>query len=359
MNIRLTLAKIQGVSLKEKITFTRNLALIVKAGLSLPQGLEVLAKETSSPLLKLILADVKGEVARGNAFSESLARYPRAFNPFYTNMVKTGEASGTLDSILYSLAIHMEKEKALRSKVTSALIYPAVILVVMSIVLTAMMVFVVPRLTAVFQSFNAQLPITTRAMIALSNFIVAHFILLLVLIVGMLVGIWFFFGRMRPGKIALSWITLHIPVFRILTKKINTARTARALQTLIKSGLPILEALSITSEVLQNHFYKEMLLDAKKGVEKGKALHDVLASYGHLYPPLAAQLVAIGEQTGSLDLVLTDLADFYEEEVDNVTKNLSSIIEPLLMLIIGAAVGFLAISMLQPIYTLTNSVGTQ
>lgn len=358
MDIRLTLAKIQGVSLKDKITFTRNLALVIKAGLSLPQGIEILSQETSSPFLKYILGQVETAVTKGTEFSQSLKAYPTVFSPFYVSMLKTAESSGTMDEILVNLATHMEKERALRSKVISALIYPAVILVVMTIVLIAMMVFVVPRLTNVFNSFKAELPITTRALIVFSNFLINHYVILLLAFFGTIVALWFFFRRVRRGKILLSWFILHTPIFGRLSKKINTARTARTLQTLVKSGVSILEALSITSEVLQNHFYKEALIDAKKGVEKGKTLHEVLASYRNLFPPLAAQLVAVGEQTGSIDLVLTDLADFYEEEVDAATKNLSSIIEPVLMIIIGTAVGFLAISMLQPIYTLTQSVST-
>ncbi len=359
MNIRLTLAKIQGVSLKDKITFTRNLALVVKAGLSLPQGIEILSQETSSSFLKYILGQVKTAVTKGTEFSQSLNAYPTVFSQFYVSMLKTGESSGTMDEVLSSLAIHMEKERALRSKVVGALIYPAVIVVVMGIVLIAMMVFVVPRLTIVFDSFKAELPITTRALIAFSNFLINHYLLLPISVFGSLIALWFFFRRVKRGKITLSWLILHTPVFGKISKKVNTARTARTLQTLVKSGVSILEALSITSEVLQNHFYKQALLEAKKAVEKGKALHEVLASYRHLYPPLAAQLVAVGEQTGSIDLVLTDLAEFYEEEVDAITKNLSSIIEPVLMVIIGSAVGFLAISMLQPIYSLTQSVGSQ
>jgi len=350
-------ARIKGVSLVQKVMFTRNLALVVKAGMSLPQGLDALSKESDSPLLKLILGEIKIDVNQGKEFSQALTKYTNVFDPFYISMVKTGEASGSLEEVLSSLATHMEKDRALRSKVISALIYPAVILVVMTLVLFAMMVFVVPRLTQVFASFNAKLPITTRLLIATSNFMVDHVVLLLVGIVVGIIGLWYFFRRTAKGKVMLDWFILHTPVFKTLSRKINTARIARTLQTLVKSGIPILSALNITHDVVQNSYYQEMLLAARRGVEKGKSLNEILKEYPKLYPPLATQLITVGEETGALDLVLTDLAEFYEQEVDTITKNLSSIIEPVLMVLIGSAVGFLAISMLQPIYSLTSSIG--
>lgn len=351
------ISRIRGVSLVHKMMFTRNLALVVKAGMSLPQGLDALSKESDSPLLKIILGEIKIDINQGKEFSQALSKHANIFDPFYISMVKTGETSGSLEEVLNNLATHMEKDRALRSKVISALIYPAMIMVVMFLVLFAMMVFVVPRLTQVFASFNAKLPITTRLLIGTSNFMVDHTVALLVGIAVGIIGLWYFFRRTHKGKVVLDWLILHMPVFKTLAKKINTARIARTMQTLIKSGIPILSALNITRDVIQNFYYQEMLLAAHRGVEKGKPLNEILKEYPKLYPPLATQLITVGEQTGALDLVLTDLAEFYEQEVDNITKNLSSIIEPALMVLIGSAVGFLAISMLQPIYSLTSSIG--
>lgn len=357
MDLNTITAHIRGVSLTEKVIFTRNLSLIVKAGMSLPEGLEVLSRETSSPLLGLIVNRMKNEVNQGKEFSVALGKYPRVFNSFYVSMIHTGETSGTLEETLRNLAVHMEKERALRSKVVSALTYPAVILFVMIVVIIAMMMFVVPRLTTVFENFNAELPVTTKALIAFSNFMTNYFFFVLIGLVGITMLGWYFFTRVTRGQIMLNWVVLHTPVFKGLSKKINAARIARTLQTLVTSGESILNALVITEDVLQNHYYKRMIAEARKQLEKGKSLNEIFKKYPHLYPPLASQLIAVGEQTGSLDIVLEDLANFYEEEVDNVTKNLSSIIEPLLMLLIGSGVGLLALSLLQPIYSLTSQVG--
>lgn len=356
MDLQTIITHTKGVSLTDRVTFTRNLSLIVKAGMSLPEGLEVLSRESSSPLLGMIIKKIKTDVMQGKEFSTALSPYPRVFTSFYVSMIKAGETSGTLEKVLKNLAVHMEKERSLRSKVIGALTYPAVIFLVMVVVIIAMMVFVVPRLMTVFQNFNAELPLTTKLLIALSNFIVNHYLVLLFVVIAFITACWYFFCRVSKGKIALSWIVLHLPVCNRIVKKVNTARIARTLETLIKSGISILNALVITGDVLQNHFYKKMIGEARKEIEKGKSINEVFKKYPHLYPPLAAQLIAVGEETGSLDLVLTDLADFYEEEVDNLTKNLSSIIEPLMMLIIGSAVGLLAISLLQPIYSITSQV---
>lgn len=356
MNLSTLRAHIQGISLAEKVNFTRNLSLIIKAGMSLPQGLDILAKETTSALLGRVIDDIRGEVIQGKEFSEALKKHPSAFNQFYINMVKTGEVSGTLEKVLQNLANHLEKERALRSKVVGALLYPVIILGFMGLVLTVMMVFVIPRLITVFESFHVPLPLTTRILIATSRFLSNHSIIFFGSLAAIITAIWYFFTRTRQGKYLLDWILLHTPGFRNLTQKINAARIARTLQTLIKSGVSILEALSIVNDILENHYYKHMIQQARLEVEKGKPLHEILTSYPTLYPRLAGQLVAVGEETGSLELVLEELAEFYEGEVDTITKNLSSIMEPVVMIIIGSMVGLLAISVLQPIYSLTSGI---
>lgn len=356
MDVKLSFAKIRGVSLTEKVTFTRNLALIVKAGMSLPEGLEILSRESSSPFFSLIIGQIKKDVIQGKEFSFALARYPRVFNAFYISMVKTGEVSGSLEGILKNLATHMEKERELRSKIIGALIYPGIIVSVMLLVIIGTMTFVVPRLTEVFQNFNATLPLSTRILIAASNAMSNHFLLFIGSTIGFILLIWYTFFQTQRGKIAFSWLILHLPPFNNITKKLNTARIARTMQTLVKSGVAILDALTITADVLQNHYYKTMILEARKQVEKGKQLNEILRAYPALYPPLATQLIAVGEQTGALELVLADLADFYEDAIDTITKNLSSVIEPVLMIIIGTLVGLLAISLLQPIYSLTSQI---
>ncbi|MBI3335118.1 MAG: type II secretion system F family protein [Candidatus Portnoybacteria bacterium] len=356
LDIHSIIAKVKGVSLKEKIIFTRNLALIIRAGMSLPQGLETLSIQTSSPMLKMIIGQIKEAVIKGKDFSGALALYQNIFTNFYISMVKTGEASGNLEKVLENLAVSMEKERSLRSKIVGALIYPSVIVVLMVVVVIIMMVFIIPRLTQVFRDFNAKLPLMTRVIIAISEFLSAHFFLLVAFLIGVPLALWYFFFRVPKGRVAFSWLTLHIPVFNALVKKVNTARIARTLQTLISSGVPIVKSLEITSEVLQNHYYRAMLSKAQDEVVKGKLLSDIFKEYPNLYPAVGTQLIAVGEETGALDQILKDTADFYEEEVDEATKNLSSLVEPVLMIIIGVGVGILALSILQPIYSISSSI---
>ena len=358
MSYQLTplIATIKGASLKDKLLFTKNLSLIIKAGMPLPRGLELLSLQVTSPLFQWVIAQIKNEVIKGKEFSEALSAYPHLFSPFYISMVKSGEASGTLEEALKHVAAHMEKERALRSKVLGALTYPAIVLAVMIIVIIVMMVFAVPKLTAVFKDFNVELPLMTRIVIGLSDFMVHNLLLLFLVTIGSFVVGWYFLFRIKGGRVLASWLALHIPLVATLTKKLNSARIARTLQTLISSGVPILKALSISAQVVQNHFYRAMLLEAGREVEKGKQLNEILKRYPGLYQPVTSGLVAIGEETGSLDVILKDLATFYEDEIDNMTKNLSSTVEPLLMVVIGVIVGFFAIAMLTPIYTLTSSI---
>lgn len=356
MNYREIVAKIKGVSLKEKIIFTRNLALIIRAGMSLPQGLETLSIQTSSPMLKMVIGQIKEAVTKGKDFSGALGLYPHIFTNFYISMVKTGEASGNLEKVLENLAVSMEKGRSLRSKIIGALIYPSVIVALMVVVVIIMMVFIIPRLTQVFRDFDVELPLMTRIIIGISEFLSANILLLLAFLILVPSSLWYFFFKVAKGRIAFSWLTLHIPVFSALVKKVNTARIARTLQSLISSGVPIVEALKITSEVLQNHYHRAMLDQAQQEVGKGKLLSDIFKEYPHLYPAVGTQLIAVGEETGALDQILKDTADFYEEEVDEATKNLSSLVEPVLMIIIGLGVGILALSILQPIYSISTSI---
>lgn len=356
MDIKHILSHINGVSLKAKTTFTRSLALIVKSGMSLPQGLEILAEQTGSSLLKQTVREIKNAVTKGESFAETLRTYPGVFSTFYVSMVKTGEVSGNLERVLNDLAIYLEKERALRSRVLGALIYPAVIFFVMLAVITLMMIVVVPRLATVFAEFDAQLPKTTLIIIAVSKIVTNYALVALPTVLILAVGAWYTVNRTKQGKHAFDWLVLHVPVCALLSSKINSARISRALQILITSGVPIVEALTITSEVVKNSFYQDALKKAAKEIEGGRELNAILAEDKKLFTPLMTELIAIGQETGSLDVILGELADSYEDEVERITKNLPSLIEPALMIFIGSTVGFLAISMLQPIYTLTNAI---
>ncbi len=356
MTFKKIVARIKGSKLKERINFTRNLALIIKAGMSLPQGLATLSAQTESPLLKEALAEIITSVNKGKNFSEALEPYPSLFNDFYVNMVKTGEIGGSLEEVLNNLAQHMEKERTLRSRVLGALMYPTIILSVMLIIIIVMMIFVVPQLSKVFRDFHVALPFTTQLVIEISDFFANHAIVAISVIVLSIAIVWYFFLKTRVGGRIFAWISLKAPLINIMVKKINSARIARTLQGLIQAGLGIVQSLDVTRGVLKNIYYKEALHVTREEVEKGKTLHEIFSRYPKLFAPLMVQLIAVGEETGSLDVVLDQLATSYEEDIDTATKNLPSIIEPILMLLIGSGVGFFAVSMLQPIYSITNSI---
>lgn len=349
-------AAIKGVSLSDKIVFTKNLTLIIKAGMSLPQGLETLSRQTTSRALALATNDIRDAVNKGKNFSEALGAHPRIFDTFFVNVVKTGEASGNLDEVLEDLSAHMEKEKALRSRILSALMYPSVIFFVMVTVIILMMILVVPELAKVFADFRVELPKTTQFVIFASNLFANYFLVVLSVLLILVSAFWYGVKKTGPGKRALDWVILHMPVIGSLSKKINSARLARSLQTLIRAGVPIIQALDITSQVVKNSFYRQSLKETAKEIERGKQLHEILERYTLLFPPLVTELIAVGEETGSVEKILGELASSYEADVDKTTKNLPSIIEPLLMVFIGGTVGFFAVSMLQPIYTLSSSI---
>ena len=355
--IRQKINTLSGVPLKERIIFTRNLALMIRTGISLPKGLETLKDQTSNQKLKIIISNLEEQIKKGESFADSLKQYEKIFKQLYINMIKSGEVSGKLEKTLETLAVQMEKERKLRSQVIGALIYPLVILVVMIGIGIIMMVYAVPNLVQVFESFNAELPFSTRAIISISNFMSNYIFLLLFIIIIAIIGNWYFFLRTQSGKIARDWAILNIPLISSIAKKVNSARFSRTFHSLVVSGMSILESIEITKSVMGNYFYKKSLEQTKIDVEKGANLYLSFAKYPKLYPPIVTNLISVGEETGSLDIILIELAQFYEDDVANITKNLGSIIEPVLMVFIGSGVGFFAVSILQPIYSLTSSIG--
>ena len=345
----------QTVPLKEKMIFARNLSIMFASGLPVSKAVSNLALQAKSKIFKKILLDIFDEIQSGKSLSEGLAKYPNIFGELFINMVSVGEVSGNLDEVLKIIAIQLEKEHSLKSKVKGAMVYPAVILVVMFVIGIIMLTTVLPKLMAVFKDMNAELPATTKFIIAISDALRNH---------GLLVGTGFvvliiflqYFLRQKSGKIALSWVALKFPAFSPLVKQMNCARFARIYSSLLRSGVGAVEALKIISHTLTNYYYQKALLDSVNDVQKGFSLSKALADHGDIFPVLVSQIVQVGEETGKTEDVLLQLAEFYEEEVDQITKNLSAIIEPLLMVIIGSAVGFFAVAMLQPMYSMMDSI---
>lgn len=343
------------ISVSEKMVFSRNLAVMIDAGVSLGRAIDTLSKQTSNKKFKEILKSVSEEIKKGKTFNESLANHPKTFSFVFIAMVKAGEKTGNLSDSLKILSIQLKREYELKKRIKGALIYPFIIILVMVAVAILMMIYVVPNLVSVFKELNTELPISTKFFMKTSDLIINNgfyiFIILIVLILIILR-----FSKTREFKKNFSFVILRLPLISGIVKKVNTATTARTLASLIGSGVNILEALEVTEEVLQNVYYKQVLKEAREKIEKGEQMSKIFASYPNLYPEVMSEMTAVGEETGKISDMLSRIASFYEHEVAAQTKDLSTIIEPVLMIIVGAAVGFFAISMLQPMYGMMQNV---
>jgi type IV pilus assembly protein PilC len=325
------------------------------SGFSLHKGLETLIKQTENLGFKKIINDLVIKIKQGESFANALANYPKVFNNFYVSMVRVGEKGGTLVESLKILAQYIKKEHDFISKVRGAMVYPAVIIVAMIGVGILMMLVVMPKLTAMFEELNVSLPITTQILIAVSKFLTRYFYIGIIIAFALI-----FFSikslKTQKGKKAISFIFLKLPALNKIVKKMNCARFARSFCSLMQSGVSIVEALTISSQTVGNNFYQKALINASIEVKKGKKLQESLENSGNLFPVLVGQMIGVGEETGELSGIMEKLADFYEEEVTNVTNNLTAIIEPALMIFLGAVVAFFAISMIQPMYSMMEGL---
>jgi type IV pilus assembly protein PilC len=344
-----------GVSLTEKMFFVRNLRVMTIAGLPLPKALEALTKQTKNEKFKSALLKIREKIARGKTLSSALADYPDIFSEIFQSMVKVGEESGTLDQVLETLNMQMEKEHNLRSKIRGAMIYPAVIICAMIGVGILMLVTVIPTLGETFEELGIELPATTKAIIGLANFMTTKWQFI---IVGIAILVILFSQGIKNEEIkkVIDKLMLKIPVFSQIVRNSSSAYMLRTLSSLIKAGTPLPRSLEITSGILGNYYFKNAIAEGAKRVRKGEKLSEVLRGYKNVYPSVVVQMMAVGEETGETSEILGKLADFFEEEVSNTTKNLASIIEPFLMLIIGAAIGFFAVSMIQPMYSMLGAI---
>jgi len=338
-----------------KLMFAKNLKVMVSAGVSLPRALGILSNQIKNKSLRKALLKIKDQVLKGEAFSDSLKLYPEIFSDLFISMIRVGEETGTLEDVLEVLASHMEKDHQLRSKVKSALIYPAVILAVMLVIGAIMIIFVVPKLSEVFDELNVELPATTRAIISAGNFLAKFWYLMPVFL--MLAAFLFrAILKTKRGKYLYDTLMLKIPGISGLVKKTNSAYTMRTLSSLIFAGVPIVRSMEIASDTLNNSHYKEAMQQASEKIKKGSSLSESLKGSESIYPSLVMQMIEVGEETGETGEMLKKLAEFFEDEVSNATKNLSTIIEPALMIVIGAAVALFAVSIIQPIYGIMESM---
>jgi type IV pilus assembly protein PilC len=344
-----------GIPLSEKLFFTRNLKVMVSAGVSLPRAISSLSQQTKNKRFRAALEKISERIVKGERFSDTLSSFPQIFNEFYQNMIRVAEETGKLEDVLEILSRQMERENELKSKIKGAMIYPAVIVCVLIGVGILMLVVVVPKLIETFKELEVELPLTTKVVFFLGTFLEKNLLFVFISFV-ILIFIFFQFLKTRVGKRIFNRISLSLPIFSSLIKKSNSAATARSLSSLISAGVPLPRALEITANTLGNVFYKETLLTAAEKVKKGEKLSECLKPYQKIYPLTLISMVEVGEETGETSEVLSKIADFYESEVSDAARNLTSIIEPVLMLIVGALVGFFAISMVQPMYSMLQAI---
>lgn len=342
------------IKTKEKVVFTRQLATMINAGLPLVQALVTLGEQTQNKKFKEIILQISSDVEGGASLSESLSRFPDVFSKVYVSLIKSGEVSGTLDKVLGNLATQMEKDYSLISKVKSALYYPAFILIAMVVVVFLMMIYVIPQLKSLFVEVGAQLPFITRVLITISNIFVNFWYLMLSLFAGAIVGFRIYINTEKGRKMWDSF-KIQVPLLKELIKQIYMVRFSRTLGLLIQSGLSILEALDITSEVVGNVIYKEILQKVKGKVEVGENISDNLKEYEE-FPQMVPQMVAVGEDTGQIDDICLRLSNFYEDEVDATVKGLTSLLEPVLMVVMGIGIGLLVAAIIMPIYQLAQVI---
>jgi len=344
-----------GIPLSEKMFFTRNLKVMISAGVSLPKAILSLSEQTKNKKFKSALKKISEKIVKGEKFSDALSTFPQIFNEFYQNMIKVAEETGKLEEVLEILAKQMERENELKSKIKGAMIYPAVIVFALIGVGILMLVMVVPKLAETFKELGVELPMSTKIVIFLGTFLEKNFLILFLSLI-FLIFLFFQILKTKTGKRIFDKISLSLPIFSSLVKKTNSAFTARALSSLISAGVSLPRALEITANTLGNVFYKDALFACAEKVRKGGKLSESLKAYQKIYPLTLISMVEVGEETGETSEVLSKIAQFYENEVSDAAKNLASVIEPILMLIIGAVVGFFAISMVQPMYSMLGAI---
>jgi len=344
-----------GISSKEIAIFTRQFSVMIDAGLPLVQCLEILGSQQDNRTFQKILFAVRQDVESGSTLADALHKHPKAFDNLYCNMVAAGEAGGILDTILQRLSTYIEKIVKLRSAVRSALVYPVAVILIAIGVVWIILWKVIPTFATLFEGLGASLPLPTRITIALSNFIGAWWWLVFAAI-GSSVFLLYRYHKTYKGKRVLDGIMLKIPVLGTVMKKIAVARFCRTLGTLVSSGVPILEGLEITAKTSGNAILEDAIMATRASVEEGKTISEPLKAAA-IFPPMVVQMVAVGEQTGALETMLSKIADFYEDEVDEATANLLALLEPVMICFLGVVIGGIVISMYMPMFDLISKIG--
>jgi type IV pilus assembly protein PilC len=347
-----------GLTDKDLVVFTRQFGTMINAGLPLVQCLEILSTQSENKVLRETIGEVKIQVEAGSTFSDALRRHPKVFDDLYVNLVHAGEVGGLLDTILTRLAVYIEKAMKLKGQIKSAMIYPSAIMGVAAIVITVLMLFVIPIFAKMFLELSGGkvgLPGPTQVVIDASNFFIAYWYVILGIIVGTIVGIKKYYATVK-GRMVIDKLLLKLPVVGDLIRKASVAKFTRTLGTLLSSGVPLLDGLTICAKTAGNKVIEETLFNARTSISGGKTIADPLAASG-VFPKMVTHMIAVGESTGALDAMLGKIADFYEDEVDQAVTSLTALLEPGMMVFLGIVIGFIVIAMYLPIFKMASAIG--
>src|SRR5262245_8774837 len=343
-----------GVKQKEIAIFTRQFSVMIDAGLPLVQCLEILGSQQKNRSFQKVLFEVRQDVESGSTLADSLRRHPKVFNDLFCNMIAAGEAGGILDTILQRMSTYIEKRVKLQAAVRSAMIYPVAVITIAVGVVVIILWKVIPTFAALFEGLGAQLPLPTRITIAISKFL-GRFMWLLVLLGGAGAFGLFQYHKTYRGRRQIDRLVLKLPVMGVLMRKIAVARFCRTLGTLLTSGVPILDGLEITARTSGNSIIEDAIMATRKSIEEGKTIAQPLEETA-VFPAMVIQMISVGEQTGALDAMLSKIADFYEDEVDEAVENLMALLEPVMILFLGVMIGGIVISMYMPMFSLLGKI---
>lgn len=345
------------INFQERILFTKHLSTMYKSGIPITEALTTLISQTRSQAFKKVLSSVLADVDNGQTLAKALGKHPKVFDEFYVSLVDISEESGTLEENLEFLAKQLSKDLALRKKIKAAMLYPAIVVSMMGIVGGAISFFVLPKLVDFFESFDVELPLATKILLLIARTVDNYGVLILIILVG-IVFLFRLLLKVSKFRFYFHIFLLKVPIFGSLVNYGQISRFSRNFGTLVKSGVPAVKSLEITSETLTNLKFKKDLYEVARSLAKGKNIGQTLGSSVFWeYPPIVSKMVAVGEKSGKLDEVLLYLAEFYDDEIDELSQNLSTMLEPVLLIVIGLAVGFVALAIISPIYELTGSIG--
>ncbi len=343
------------VKMQEKITFARNLGSMIVAGLSMSRALSVMERQTGNKEMKKILVSLQAGINEGKTLSEAMGNFTKVFSPIFISMVAAGEQSGTLADALKVVAVQMDKSFALQRRVKGAMMYPGIILFAMILIAVLMLTYIVPTLMKTFTELKLDLPASTKFVLWTSSMVRDHGLLALFILL-ILGGVYVMWSRSMGGKKIIHYSILKIPIAGEIIKEVNSARTARTLSSLLTSGVDMVESVRITMDVVQNVHYKKVLERAGEAIKKGDPISKIFSESTKLYPIFLGEMMSVGEETGKMGEMLMGVAVFYEDDVEQKTKDMSTVIEPFLMVFIGAVVGFFAVAMISPMYSLVNVI---